>query len=137
MNYWLLKTEPSVYSFADLERDKVTVWDGIANNLALKHLNQIRKGDLILIYHTGDEMAIVGIAEAAGNPYPDPKANNPKLSVIDIKPQRRLVTPLPLATMKKERRFMAFDLIRLPRLSVVPVPPSLWQSVMEVTLTFS
>jgi predicted RNA-binding protein with PUA-like domain len=83
-NYWLLKTEPSTYSFADLEREKRAVWDGVANALALKHLRLMKRGDLSFIYHTGDEKQIVGIAEVTSNPYPDPKKNDPKLAVVDL-----------------------------------------------------
>src|SRR6266545_3651262 len=72
-SYWIVKTEPSAYSFDQLERDKKTVWDGVRNALALKHLRQMKPGDRVLVYHTGDEKAVVGLAEVAREPYPDPK----------------------------------------------------------------
>ena len=81
---WLFKTEPSVYSYQQLEKDKKTMWDGVANNLALKNLKDIQKGDQILIYHTGDERQAVGIARALGGAYPDPSKKDPKLLVVDI-----------------------------------------------------
>src|SRR5437868_15386480 len=100
MAYWLLKTEPDCYSFADLERDKKTVWDGVANNLALKYLRQMKKGDQALIYHTGDVRAVVGVADVTSNAYVDPKETDPKLAVVDIKPKRRLGKPVSLAEIK-------------------------------------
>src|SRR5882724_2391563 len=96
-NYWLLKTEPSTYSFTDLEREKRAVWDGVSNALALKHLRSMRRGDLTFIYHTGNEKQIVGIAEVTSNPYPDPKENDPKLVVVDLAPRGRLPRPVTLA----------------------------------------
>src|SRR5277367_3102674 len=82
---WLLKSDPEHYSFFDLERDGETVWDGISNNLALKHLRNVRSGDGVMVYHTGDERAVVGLAEAVSDPYPDPKQKDPRLVVIDLK----------------------------------------------------
>src|SRR5947207_15402875 len=120
-NHWLLKTEPSTYSFADLERDKRAVWDGVANALALKHLRSMRRGDLAFIYHTGDEKQIVGIAEVASDPYPDPKENDPKLAVIDLKPGERLPRPVTLAEIKTARGFVNCELVRSGRLSVITV----------------
>jgi len=78
-SYWIVKTEPSTYSFDDLARQKTAVWDGVKNNLALKHLRQMKPGDRVLVYHTGDEKAVVGIAEATSEAYPDPKQRDPKL----------------------------------------------------------
>ena len=83
--YWLLKTEPSDYSYADLKKDKKTIWDGVSNNLALKHLRNMKKGDLAFIYHTGKERTLVGVAEVVSNPYPDPKKKDPMLAVVDVK----------------------------------------------------
>src|SRR2546423_12607696 len=97
---WLFKTEPSEYSFADLEREQKTVWDGVTNNLALKNLREVRLGDEILIYHSGDEKAIVGLAEAISDAYPDPREDDEKLVVVNIKPKRRLARPVTLAEIK-------------------------------------
>jgi len=127
MAYWLLKTEPDCYSFADLERDKKTVWDGVTNNLALKYLREMKKGDLALIYHTGDEKAAVGIAEGTSDPYVDPKLNDPKLAVVDVKPKERLKKPVTLAEVKANAALQDFLLVRMSRLSVMPVTAGQWK----------
>ena len=132
MAYWLLKTEPSTYSFSDLERDARTTWDGVTNNLALKHLRSMSKGDLAFIYHTGDEKAIVGIAEIVSNPYPDPKQKDPKIVVVDLKKSGRLNTSVPLAAVKSKKEFSDFLLTRMPRLSVMPVTPAQWKSLLAM-----
>ncbi|MFB3907582.1 MAG: EVE domain-containing protein [Candidatus Eisenbacteria bacterium] len=129
--HWLFKTEPSTFSFEDLEAKKNgDVWDGVKNALALKHLAQVRRGDEILIYHTGDEKAIVGVARAVRDPYPDPKQDDPKLLVVDVQAVRRLPFPVALSVLKKEPRYAEFDLVRLPRLSVMPVPGGLWKDIL-------
>lgn len=128
---FLLKTEPSVYSFEDLEREKRAVWDGVTNNAALGHLRTARKGDEVLIYHTGEEKRIVGLARVASDPYEDPKhpgknqRGEPKLAVIDLAPARRAKSPVTLAQIKADSRFASFALVRQGRLSVMPVPPDL------------
>jgi len=118
---WLLKTEPEDYSYDDLERDKKTVWDGVSNNLALKHLRAMRRGDVALIYHTGDARRWVGWADIVSDPYPDPKGNDPKQVVVDVTPKRRLDRPVTLDAIKARKELADFDLVRLPRLSVMPV----------------
>lgn len=123
---WLLKTEPSVYSFAQLERDKRTVWDGVKNPMALKNLGQMRKGDRALIYHTGTEKAAVGIAEVLTDAYPDPKHRDPKLLVVDLAPVAPLSRPVSLAEIKANPQFKGWELVRLPRLSVMPVTAAHW-----------
>lgn len=129
MARWLLKTEPSTYSFADLQRDKKTTWDGIGNAMALIHLRAMNKGDLVLIYHTGSERAVVGIAEVTSKPYPDPKEDDAKLVVIDLKPKRALANPVSLDVIKKDKTFAGWDLLRIGRLSVVPVPEAMWKRI--------
>lgn len=119
--HWLFKTEPSTYSFAQLRAEGRTTWDGVKNPLALKHLASVADGDSVFIYHTGDEKAVVGVARAAGAPYPDPKVKDPKRLVVDLTPLRALAAPVSLATIKASKRFTGFDLVRLPRLSVMPV----------------
>jgi predicted RNA-binding protein with PUA-like domain len=119
--WWLFKTEPSAYSFARLTAERSTTWDGVKNPLALKHLAAVAKGDHVLIYHTGDEKAVVGVARALGEAYPDPKKSDRKLLVIDIEAVRALANPVTLAAIKASTRFAGFDLVRLPRLSVMPV----------------
>src|SRR3954462_1870898 len=112
MAKWLLKTEPDSYSWDDLVRDKKATWDGVANALALKHIRTMKKGDVALIYHTGDERAAVGIAEVVSDPYPDPTAGDDKLVVVDLKPRKKLAQPVALADMKADPAFAGFDLIR-------------------------
>ena len=129
-NRWLFKTEPGVYSFQQLERDKKTVWDGVKNNLALKHLSGIQKGDEIIVYHTGDEKAAVGVARALSAAYPDPGKKNPRLLVVEIEPVKTLSRPLTLAEMKANAKLKNFDLVRLARLSVMPVSDGQWK-IME------
>lgn len=128
---WLFKTEPDEYSFDDLEREQQTVWDGVSNNLALKHLREVRLGDEVLIYHTGNERAIVGLAQVVSDPYPDPQENDEKLVVVNLRPTRRLVRPLTLDEIKGLDELRDFDLVRLPRLSVVPVSPEQWRVLQD------
>ncbi len=129
MAFWLLKTEPSTYSFDDLVRDKKTVWNGVTNNTALKHIRSMKQGDFALVYHTGDVRAAVGIAEIASDPYPDPKQKDPKLVVVDLKPKKTLPKPVTLDAIKADPVFEGFDLIRIGRLSIVPVPEKMWKRI--------
>src|SRR5262245_22050247 len=94
MSNWILKTEPSTYSFDNLVKQKTAVWDGVKNPLALKHLRAMQPGDEVLIYHTGDEKAAVGLARVTKAAYPDPKLKNPKLVVVDLKAGAKLPTPV-------------------------------------------
>ncbi len=126
---WLLKTEPSAYSFAQLQRDTRTVWDGVKNPQALKNLSQVQKGDRLFIYHTGDEKAVVGIAAALSAAYPDPKKNDPKLLAIDLAPVAPLPRPVTLAEIKASSAFTGWELVRLPRLSVMPVSAERWAEI--------
>jgi predicted RNA-binding protein with PUA-like domain len=132
MAYWLLKSEPNVYSYADLESDRQTIWDGVNNNLALKHIRTAQPKDLALIYHTGDERRAVGIGEIISESYPDPKLNDPKRAVFDIKAVRSLPQPVTLAQIKQDPDFEGFDLIRISRLSVVPVSKAHWQKILKL-----
>jgi predicted RNA-binding protein with PUA-like domain len=129
MARWLLKTEPSTYCFDQLVKDKKTTWDGVANATALQHLRAMKKGDAVLIYHTGGEKAAVGVAEVASNPYPDPKQDDEKLVVVDLKPKRRLARPVTLPQIKADPAFAGWDLLRIGRLSVVPVPDTMWARI--------
>jgi len=130
---WLLKTEPEDYSFADLEQDGGTVWDGVSNNAALKHIRSMKRGDEAIVYHTGDERRAVGLARVVSDPYPDPAAGNPRLMVFDLASPRRLARPVTLAEVKADPAFAGFALVREPRLSVMPVPPSLWRRLLEMS----
>lgn len=133
MARWLFKTEPTHYSFADLERDKKAVWDGVSNNLALKNLRSVQPGDEAFIYHTGDEKQLVGMAEVISNPYPDPKENDPKRVVVDLKPKRKLKRPVTLAEIKADKTFKNFDLVRMPRLSVMRVSNEQWEKLIALS----
>jgi predicted RNA-binding protein with PUA-like domain len=129
MPRWLLKTEPGSYSWDDLVRDKKTTWNGVTNAVALKHIRSMKKGELAIIYHTGDERAAVGIAEIASDPYPDPKEKDDRLVVVDLKPKHKLPRPVSLAEFKADKAFQGWDLLRIGRLSVVPVPDSMWARI--------
>lgn len=133
MNYWLLKTEPSDYTYDQLVKDNKTVWDGVGHNTALINIRNSRKGDLAFIYHTGDERQIVGIAEITSDPYSDPKSDNPKMAVFDIKPVKKLVKPVTLAQIKADKRFSEFRLVKESRLSVVSVPKEIWDSILKMS----
>jgi predicted RNA-binding protein with PUA-like domain len=129
MNY-LFKEEPSSYSYDDLARDGRTSWTGVRNPLAQKHLRSVRKGDRIFYYHTGSEKAVVGIAKAAGNAYPDPDDKAGKLYAVDVVPVKKLKAPVTLAAIKADRAFASFPLTRLPRLSVMPVSDAEWERIL-------
>jgi predicted RNA-binding protein with PUA-like domain len=127
--HWLFKTEPSVYSYQQLVKDKKTMWDGVKNNLALKNLKDIKKGDEILIYHTGDEKAAVGVARALGEAYPDPSQKNPRMLVVDIEAVKTLPRPVTLAEVKANKKLANFDLVRLSRLSIMKVSDDQWNTM--------
>ena len=127
---WLFKTEPSVYSYQQLVKDRQTMWDGVANHLALKHLKDIEKGDEIFIYHTGEEKAAVGVAKALGGAYPNPGQDNPKLLVVDIEAVRALPKPVTLAEVKAHAKLKNFDLVTNSRLSIMKVTDEQWK-IME------
>ena len=130
--YWILKTEPSAYGFDQLERERTAVWDGVKNPLALKHLGEMRPGDQLMIYHPGDEKAIVGFAEVTSAAYADPKAKDPKLLVVDIRSGQRLPKPVTLATIKADPALADLGLVRMGRLSVVPATESQWRKLAKM-----
>lgn len=136
MAYWILKTEPNDYSFADLEAEGTTVWDGVHNNAALKQMRAMQPGDQVAIYHTGNERQIVGLAEVITATYPDPAADPPPEGkpqtalVVDIRALRQLTEPVSLAAIKRDPFFADFALVRQSRLSVVPVDAEQWQRLM-------
>jgi len=128
---WLLKTEPGEYSYDDLEREGRARWDGVTNPAALKNLRAMKQGDRVLIYHTGVERAAVGEAVVVGAAYPDPKAGNARLVVVDLEPRGRLARPVPLAELKALDEFADSPLVRQGRLSVVPLSAAQWQLVLS------
>lgn len=131
-SYWLFKEEPSHYSFDNLLKDGKTVWDGVENNLALKYLRSVKKDDEAFFYHTGNEKAIVGIMKVVSDPYPDPKKHDKKYVVVDVVPVRKLKRPVTLQHVKEDKFFSGFELIRLPRLSVLPVSEKFWKKILEI-----
>ena len=129
---WLFKEEPTHYSYDDLARDGNTSWTGVKNPLAQKHLRAVKKGDRIFFYHTGDVKAVVGIAKAAGAAYPDPKDKTGKLYAVDVEPVKKLKNPVTLAAIKADASFASFPLVRMPRLSVMPVDDDVWERIMAM-----
>ena len=137
MNYWLAKQEPSGprgYSFETLKKDKKTVWDGVGNNLALKHMRNMMPGDLIFFYHTGNERRVMGIMEVISKPYKNPDENNERLIVVDVKYKKPLRRPVTLAEIKEEKKFQDWELVRISRLSIMPVPKRLWDEIIKISL---
>ncbi len=129
---WLIKEEPTHYSFDDLVRDGRTLWSGVRNPVAQKHLQSMHKGDRIFFYHTGDVKAVVGIAKAAGAPYPDPSDADGKFHAIEVVPVKKLKSPVTLAAIKADKAFASFPLVRIPRLSVMPVTDDEWNSIEKM-----
>jgi predicted RNA-binding protein with PUA-like domain len=132
MAYWLLKTEPDEYSYDDLAAEGTTVWNGVNNALALKHLRTMEPGDTAFIYHTGKERKIIGTAEIVTQPYPDPALDDPKRVVVQVKVGEKIPNPVTLTQIKQDEYFTNFDLVKLPRLSVVPVSEDYWQRLQEM-----
>jgi predicted RNA-binding protein with PUA-like domain len=126
---WLFKEEPTHYGFDALVKDKTTVWSGVKNPLAQKHLHAVKKGDRIFYYHTGDEKAVVGIAKALGDAYADPSDKTGKQAVVDVAPVKKLPRPVTLAEIKSDRAFRDFPLVRISRLSVMPVSDAEWERI--------
>jgi predicted RNA-binding protein with PUA-like domain len=129
---WILKTEPSEYSFDRLAREKRAVWDGVTNPLALRHLREMAVGDQVLIYHTGDEKAAVGLARVVRAAYPDPKGNDPKHVVVDVEYVQPLKQPVTLKAVKADPAFADFPLVRMGRLSVVPATAEQWKRLLAM-----
>ena len=130
-NYWLVKQEPSTYNYTSLEKEKRTTWDGVHNNLALKHIRSMKKGDHAFFYHSGDEKQIVGILEIISNPYANAKEDDERFVVVDVKPIKSLKRPVTLEEIKKDVIFKNWELLRISRLSVMPVPKKLWDVIIK------
>ena len=128
---WLLKTEPSEYAYADLEKSGRAVWDGVTNPVALKNLRAMAAGDQAFVYHTGDEKAVVGTARVTRAAYPDPKKADARLVVVELEPVGRLKRPVTLAEIKAMPVFAGSPLVRQGRLSVVPLTPAQWKAIAE------
>ena len=132
MNF-LFKEEPTHYGWDDFVKDGKTSWTGVKNPLAQKHLRQVKKGDRIFYYHTGDEKAVVGIAKAVSDAYQDPKDKTGKLAAVDIAPVVKLARPVTLAEIKADKTFRDFSLVRISRLSVMPVSDMEWTRIEELS----
>jgi len=130
MKRWLVKTDPDTYSFADLVREKKARWDGVANPLALKHLRAMAEADEVLVYETGDVKAIVGTAVVARGPYPDPEQKDPRFVVVDLRAGKALLRPVTLAEVRGDAFFKDFSLVRMGRLSVIPVSEEQWKRLV-------
>jgi predicted RNA-binding protein with PUA-like domain len=130
---WLVKEEPSNYNFASLQRDGKTSWTGVRNPVAQKNLRSMKKGDRVFFYHTGDEKQIVGIAKVLGEPYPDPGDKSGVLWAVDVGPVKPLATPVTLKAVKADPRFADFLLVRMSRLSVMPVTDEQWSQLESMS----
>ena len=130
---WLFKEEPSSYSFEQFVKDGSTVWSGVKNPVAQKHLRSVKKGDRVFYYHTGTERSVIGIARATRDAYPDPKDKAGKAVVVDLEPVKALDRPVPLSEIKASKAFATFVLTRLPRLSVMPVSDAEWKEIERMS----
>lgn len=132
MSRWLVKSDPETYGWADLARERRTVWDGVANALALKHLGAMRAGDECLVYESGAVKSVVGRARVASDPRPDPGAGDPRRLVVELEAVAALARPVPLARVRSEPALAELALVRQPRLSVMPVPESAWRRLLAL-----
>ena len=132
MALWLCKQEPDCYSYDDLARDKTTAWDGVANALARKNLRQMKLGDRVFFYHTGKVKAVVGEMKVSAAPKVDPMSDDPSAVSVQMKAVRKLGTPVTLVQIKADETLASWDLVRLPRLSVVPVTEAQWKRIEEL-----
>jgi predicted RNA-binding protein with PUA-like domain len=132
-NHWLCKQEPSTYNIEMLQKEKKTTWDGVHNNLALKHIKNMKKGDLAFFYHSGDEKAVAGIMEIASEPYPNPKEKDPRFVVVDVKFKEKLDRPVTLGQIKSNPKFKDWELLRISRLSVMPVSSQIWSEIIRIS----
>lgn len=130
MAYWLAKTEPDTFNYADLEQLGKDRWNGVRNFVALRHMRQMQPGDLVFIYHTGKEKAIVGIAEVVSPPYPDPESDDSRFIVVDFIPKQLLARPVTLKEIKTSQKFSDWELVTQSRLSVMPVSADNWQKIL-------
>jgi predicted RNA-binding protein with PUA-like domain len=132
MAYWLVKSEPSKYSYEQLEKDKQTFWDGIRNYAARIHLRAMKKGEEVLFYHSNEGLAIVGIAKVAKEAYQDPTTDDEAWVAVDLKPYKKIKKPVTLEQVKADKRLKDMALVRLGRLSVQPVTDDEWNIILEL-----
>ncbi len=137
---WLVKTDPGEYGYGDLEREGRVAWDGVKNALALIHMRAMHEGDPVLVYHSGREKAVVGLARVARDPYPDPtppvtpggEADPARRVAVDFAPVARAATRVPIAAIRAEPACADLALVRVPRLFVMPIPPSAWDAIVRM-----
>jgi len=129
MARWLFKQEPSCYSFENLQKDGSTTWDGVANAVAQKHLRSVKKGDKVFFYHTGNDKAVVGVMQVTADPTPDPADETGKQVAVTVKALKKLAKPVPLAAIKADKAFANWELVRISRLSVMPVSEEIWKRI--------
>ena len=132
MNYWLVKSEPSVYSWDQFKKDKKTLWDGVRNYAARNNLRDMKTGDEVLYYHSNEGMEIVGIAKVAKEAYQDPTTDNANWVVVDLKPVKKLNSPVTLTQVKNEPKLGNMELVKNSRLSVQKVTPREWEIIMQM-----
>jgi predicted RNA-binding protein with PUA-like domain len=132
VNYWLLAIDPDVYSFQDLQRDTRAVWRHVKDYASLKHLRDVESDEQTLIFHTGTELAIVGVARFISDPYPDPQGTGPDEHVVDVVPERRLERPVRLAEFEDLPELQDWDFIDNPDLTCAPVPPEVWERLLQM-----
>lgn len=132
MNYWLVKSEPTTYSWENLMKDKHVVWDGVRSFAARNHLKSMKKGDLVLFYHSGDEKAVVGISKVVKEFYQDPTTDDPNWVVVDLSPVQSLKKPVVLASIKAEKMLQNIYLVRQGRLSVMPLKKEEFERIVEM-----
>jgi predicted RNA-binding protein with PUA-like domain len=132
MAYWLVKSEPSVYSWDQLVKDRQTDWTGVRNYAARIHLRAMKKGDPVFFYHSNEGLEIVGIAKVAKEAYQDPTTEDEAWVCVDIKPFKKLKKPVSLDTIKKEKRLKDMALVRIGRLSVQPVTEEEYNTILEL-----
>jgi len=132
MAYWLVKSEPSAYSWDELVKEKETCWSGVRNYAARINLRAMKKGDAVLFYHSNEGMEIVGIAKVSKEAYQDPTTDDDRWVSVDIKAVKKIKTPVPLSVLKADKRFADLDLVRLGRLSMGTVKPKEWEMIMKL-----
>lgn len=132
MAYWLVKSEPTTYSWDDLVKEKLTCWSGVRNYAARGHLRAMKKGEEVFFYHSNEGTDIVGIAKVVKEAYQDPTTDDDRWVAVDLKPVKKLNNPVTLETVKKDKRLASMALVRLGRLSCQPVTDAEWKVVMEL-----
>ncbi|HEV2851444.1 MAG TPA: EVE domain-containing protein [Thermoanaerobaculia bacterium] len=133
INYWLLVADPDDYSYADLERNTAAVWNRVKDYASLKHLRDVDSDEEVLFFHGGTELAIVGIARVTSDPYPDPQGTSADEWVLDIVPERRLESPVPLTEIENLPELQDLDLVSNPDLTFMPVTPEMWNRILELS----